>query len=328
MSLPANGITHEVIRDMMPPYHLSADLMAGTFAALPPPPPDAPQDWRHARITRLTQEIGACKPADAGQARIAADLLIVRGLAATIAARAYAPELTIQQMCRVARSAGELLRTADMLERTLARQQQKPVPFFGTVVQDEVDLAAVDAAWCGQTPAAEAGDVQGGAPGACPYGAAVPDEAVPDEAGPDEAGPAAWDAAGPPAPGENPQDAPQAADPAGSATAIPASQPADSAAPVGLVRLVRSPDAATRPGPDAGASPEWIVTKLDEGPGWTTEVVRRRSSAAVGESAAPGAGARCRGRPRGQAPGGSGVPNLHVALAAAGASGGRGARRG
>ena len=35
MTLPSNGITADLIRDIMPPYHLSADLLAGTFAALP-----------------------------------------------------------------------------------------------------------------------------------------------------------------------------------------------------------------------------------------------------------------------------------------------------
>ncbi len=68
MSQPSNGITAEVIRNVMPPYHLSADLLQATFAALPPPPPDASSPWREARITRLTEEIVAPKPADAEQA--------------------------------------------------------------------------------------------------------------------------------------------------------------------------------------------------------------------------------------------------------------------
>jgi hypothetical protein len=39
-------------------------------------------------------------------------------------------------------------RGAATLERTLARHQQKPVPFFGTVLADGVDIAALDAVWC------------------------------------------------------------------------------------------------------------------------------------------------------------------------------------
>jgi hypothetical protein len=41
MSIPSNGITPEVIRGVMAPYHLSLDLLHATFAALPAPPRDA-----------------------------------------------------------------------------------------------------------------------------------------------------------------------------------------------------------------------------------------------------------------------------------------------
>jgi len=53
---PEQGLQN-VIREMMPPYHLSPDLLEATFAALPPPPQDASTPWRQARITRLMQEI-------------------------------------------------------------------------------------------------------------------------------------------------------------------------------------------------------------------------------------------------------------------------------
>lgn len=46
MTLPSNGITAEVIREIMPPYHLSGGLLEATFTALPPPPPDPPATWR------------------------------------------------------------------------------------------------------------------------------------------------------------------------------------------------------------------------------------------------------------------------------------------
>ena len=284
MSLPSNGITADVIRDIMPPYSLSADLLDGTFRALPPPPQDASQAWRYAHITRLTQEIVAFKPGDAAQARIAAAHVIVLELADTITARAYAPGVTIEQMCRVARTTGELLRTANALERTLARHQQKPVPFFGTVMEDEVDIAAVDAIWRGRTSAsAGAGATQRTPPGACPGGEDVPDDAAP----------AARDAADPPEPAANlPDAAPPVADPAPSSTATPTPRPADSTATEAPAQPGGSPDIATRPDRDAGATPAWTVTRLDEGPGWTREVVRRRSGAAACIGAAPGSAAR------------------------------------
>ena len=42
----ANGVTADVIRGMMPPYHLRADLLQATFAVLPPPPANATAGWR------------------------------------------------------------------------------------------------------------------------------------------------------------------------------------------------------------------------------------------------------------------------------------------
>ena len=147
MSAPSHGITSEDIREMMPPYTLSDDLLQATFATLAPPPGDASTAWRHARIARLTREISTLMPANAAQAREAADILTVREIARTIAARVHASELTVPEMCRVGRVAGELVRTAAGLVRALERSQQKPAPFFRTVLADAVDVAALDATW-------------------------------------------------------------------------------------------------------------------------------------------------------------------------------------
>src|SRR5277367_4872574 len=126
MSIPSNGITPEVIRGVMPPYHLSPDLLAATIAALPAPPPDTTTAWRRTRLTRWLQEITALKPADAGQARIATQILTTRELADAFTAHAYAPNLEINQMCRLGLTAAELLRSADRLDRPLVRHQQTP----------------------------------------------------------------------------------------------------------------------------------------------------------------------------------------------------------
>jgi hypothetical protein len=48
-------------------------------------------------------------------------------------------------MSRLRRTSAELGRTVAMLVRTLQRRQQQPVPLFGTVVEDEIAIAA--AAW-------------------------------------------------------------------------------------------------------------------------------------------------------------------------------------
>jgi hypothetical protein len=147
MSQPSNGITPEVIRNIMPPYELSPDLLQATFAAIPRPPPDATTAWRHARIARLTQEISALMPANAAQARIAAQILIDWELAYTLATQAHAPGLEIPVLCRLARTAAALVQTTATLERSPTRYHQKPAPFFGTVLSDAVDIPAVDAIW-------------------------------------------------------------------------------------------------------------------------------------------------------------------------------------
>jgi len=147
MSQPSNGITPEVIRQVMPPYQFSPDLFRATLAAIPAPPPDATTAWRHARIARLTQEISALMTANAAQARIAAPILICRELADPLATQAHAPGLEMPLMCRLARTAATLVQTVATLEKSLTRHQQKPAPFFGTVLPDQVDTAAVNAIW-------------------------------------------------------------------------------------------------------------------------------------------------------------------------------------
>jgi hypothetical protein len=243
MAQPSNGITPEVIRGVMPPYELSPDLLQATFAAIPRPPPDATPAWRHARIARLTQEISALMPANAAQARIAAQILIYRELADAAATQAHASGTDIPLMCRLARAAATLVQTATSLDRSLIRRQQKPAPFFGTVLSDAVDIPEVDATWH-TLP-----DHQPNPP---------PDAAPPPTRRP-------------PAP-PNP---------------FPPAQPtppsADLAAPQPRPDLPSHPP--THPGQPA-ATPEWTRTKLDEGPGWSREVLRHRSSQAAENSTA------------------------------------------
>ncbi len=149
MTPPKNGITPEVIREVMPPYELSADLLAAAFASIPPPPPGATQAWREARAARLVQEIAGLMPANAPQARIAAQILIARQATDDSFARVNTPGLTVEQICRLRRTGNALMNSAAVLERLLARHQQSPVPFFGTVLPDAIDVPVLAAAWGG-----------------------------------------------------------------------------------------------------------------------------------------------------------------------------------
>jgi hypothetical protein len=243
MSTPANGITPKVIRECMSPYLLSLDLLHATFAVLPAPPPDATPTWRRARVTRLAAEIVAPMPANAEQARISAEFLIFRELSGTFAKASQVPGQTAEQMCRLGRTASSLMRTAIELRRSLARLQQKPAPFFGTVDDHEVDLAAVDAMWGNQ--AAEP------PPAAPPHH--PPRDAIPPPPQPD-----ATQAIPDPQPAPPPQ---LHAQPARSPD--PTTQLGEPAAPP-----------RTRP---AGAN--WTFEQLDRGPSYTREILRRRTPA-------------------------------------------------
>jgi hypothetical protein len=263
MTPPTNGITPEVIREMMPPYQLSADLLAAAFASIPPPPPDATQAWRQERAARLVQEIAGLMPADAPQARIAAQILIVREATDDTFARVNTPGLTLEEVCRLRRIGGALTVSAAVLERLLARHQQKPVPFFGTVLADGIDVAALAAGWGGaglrgedvgesDGGEGEGGSVPVGVAGTSPTMTIKASAAVTMATGPDDAM-----ASGGRAGAGGLTDGPAAAGMAGTSPAMtvnsgPPHPPQDADATLG------------------------VVTRLDQGPGWTLDVVRPR----------------------------------------------------
>ncbi len=149
MTLPTNGIAPEIIRAVMPPYELSTDLLAAMFAAVPAPPPAATMAWRQERAKRLVHEVAGLMPADAPQARIAAEIVHAREAADGSIARANTPGLAVEQVCRLLRIGSVLLNSAAVLERSLVRHQQKPAPFFGTVLAAGIDIAALAAGWGG-----------------------------------------------------------------------------------------------------------------------------------------------------------------------------------
>jgi hypothetical protein len=194
MTLLAAGITQTVIQEMMPPYSLDADLLAGAVTILPPPPPDASASWRQARLTRLVREISVLMPADAAQAKLAAQIVVYRETADDTLDRANVPGLTVEQVCRVRRAAADLTRTSATLERALSRRQEQPAAFFGTVLADQVDIAALDAVWCkgarADRPGVSVGVAcvpQPAAPASAALETAAPEPATPEPAAPEPA---------------------------------------------------------------------------------------------------------------------------------------------
>ena len=53
----------------------------------------------------------------------------------------------MEQVCRLLRTAAALTVSTATLERSMVRHQQKPVPFFGTVLADGIDIAVLAAGW-------------------------------------------------------------------------------------------------------------------------------------------------------------------------------------
>ena len=241
MTVPSNGITAEVIRDTMPPYHLSTDLLEDTIATLRPPPPNASVAWKQARIARLIEEISTLMPANAGQARSAADIVVAREMAKTLAVQGQDPALTGPQRCRMFRVSGELERTAEGLRRGLERTQQKPAPFFGTVLAGEVDVVALADGWGKDVSQRGAGGGAGG-----------PNSATGEEVPPEGAGSA---------------PAMTTAESDGAAEVVASVDGPE--ATVGR----QAPESVET---DARSTAEGVVTRLRQGPGWSLEVVRPR----------------------------------------------------
>ena len=281
MSLPANGITADVFRDIMPPYHLNQDLLAAMFTALPPPKPAATPTERHAHVTRLVQEVAILMPADEAQARLATQIVITREFADDTFTRSHIPDLTVEQVCRLRRTAAHLTQMSIALERTLVRRQQKPAPFFGTVLAEAVDTAALNQIWRNdptQQPAPDPHPEDQEPPKTTQAGASAAVE-TPAAPGPAAPGPTA---PGNVTPADRMPDQPTVIAPPASTrhvskvTPIPSSPPR--IAPQVRAPQHRSPD--TAPGTEriAGPNGESVVTLLEKGPGWTLEVVRPRTA--------------------------------------------------
>ena len=175
--VPANGITAEVIRDCMKPYGFSPDLLEDFVASLPPPPPEASTAWRLRHLTRLVQEVAIFMPADDAQARLATEVVGLRELAGVLRRRAADPGVPTGELCRLGRTAADMMRAAITGERQLDRRQHMPAPFFGTLLSDPVSIGALDAVWrrgAGGTMDVEPMDRETGVAGGDPTAVELP----------------------------------------------------------------------------------------------------------------------------------------------------------
>jgi hypothetical protein len=297
---PSSGITFRVIQEMMPDYHLAPDLLDAVVAALPPPPPNATTAWRHARLTRVIEEVAARVPMDAAQGHLAGQIAMVQFLADDFATRIHTPGLDLGQMCRLTRTTDALLHTVARMERTLERRQFRVMPFRDVKAVDGFDLAALDRTWCsdrvqqpatGRRSGGEATQRDAATPGldsevpdAEPAQAATLDPVSLDQSGPLLV-PASGDARQPGTPPGAHSTARQDAPPAQPRTNPPA-QPQTSKPTEAPSQPAGESDTTARrvrdDVPTYGAPAGSVVTRLEEGPGWTLDVIRRAPASGAG----------------------------------------------
>jgi hypothetical protein len=175
MSTPAATITFKTIQEMMPEYNLPPDLLEDLVAALPPPPDDAPDDWRLVRMDRVVEGIASRVPMNAAQASLAGLIVVTEGLALDMASRAGAKGLELAETVRLVRAADALTQSVTRLERTLERRQARVMPFRDVRPVDGADLVALARAWSRRKVepvaggAAAAVPIRGKRPGAVPW---------------------------------------------------------------------------------------------------------------------------------------------------------------
>jgi len=140
----------------LPDYRFGHDQLVHLLSTLPPPPPGTPVASRHAHLGQIIQDIRALDPRSPAEAGWVQQIISVRHLAAHFARRSFDPTLSARQVADLRRTAEGLLRTATQTERLLKQRQAGRTAPGHAPLEVEIDLAALDAVWCGiagQTPA-------------------------------------------------------------------------------------------------------------------------------------------------------------------------------
>jgi hypothetical protein len=133
----------------LPNYRFGHEQLVHLLSILPPPPPGAPVTWRHAHLGQIIQEIRALDPRNPAEAGLGQTIISFRHLAAHLARRSFDPTASAQQVAELRRTAERLLRTATQTERLLKQRQAGRNTPGHPPLELEVDLAALDAVWCG-----------------------------------------------------------------------------------------------------------------------------------------------------------------------------------
>ena len=145
MSLVKAKITHPVTPVAPPTYRLGNEQLDPVLADLPSMIADAPRAWQRTRRRWTRKEIAAFHPADALQAGLAGQIVVLRHPAVRTLGAADLGGNAQAQARRLGRAAAATMREGERLECALRRLQKFAVPPGGARTAEGVDLPAGDA---------------------------------------------------------------------------------------------------------------------------------------------------------------------------------------
>jgi hypothetical protein len=138
-------ITHRATQVATPVYQFSDEQLDHVLAALPPLVADALPAWRRTHRKWVSKEIAAFRPTDEVQARLAAQIVVVRHIKGSMLGLAGCGSCSPQQERWLDRTEAVLLRTGELLQRTLRRRQKTPASSVGVQATESIALLVTDA---------------------------------------------------------------------------------------------------------------------------------------------------------------------------------------
>jgi len=145
MSLAKAKTTQPANQAAAPTYPIGAEQLNPVLAALPTMIDNAPLRWQRTRRRWILNEIAAFRPADALEAGLAGQIVVLRHVAVRMLGEAHGGAYSPRQARRLARTSATMLQAGERLARALQRWQKCVVRMGWARAQEGVDLAAGDA---------------------------------------------------------------------------------------------------------------------------------------------------------------------------------------
>jgi len=142
----AKAKTHRPASEAAPPtYPIGAEQLNPVMAALPSMIDDAPLRWQRTRRRWILNEIAAFRPADALEAGLAGQIVVLRHVAVRMLGEADGDAHSLGQARRLARTSATMLRAGDRLARALQRWQKCVARMGWRKGEAAADLPVADA---------------------------------------------------------------------------------------------------------------------------------------------------------------------------------------